>query len=143
MLQRIQSVFLFLAALACFGLFATDAADTDRAMADSNLFADGSFNIFDDPVLMGAFTLAGVLLLVVVFLYKNRPLQMKLSLAAVVVVLFGLGYGVFLWLNDLAGKVASPDVGIVLPVLAIILALLGRRYVKQDEQLVRSADRLR
>jgi hypothetical protein len=143
MLQRIQSVFLFFAALACFGLFGADAADTEKVMADSPLFADGSFKIFDDPLLMGAFSLAGVLLLVVVFLYKNRPLQMKLSLVAVVVVLIGLGYGVFLWLNDLAAKVATPDFGVVLPVLAIILALLGRRYVQKDEKLVRSADRLR
>lgn len=143
MLQRIQSVFLFLAALACFSLFGTDVAETDQAMAESQLFADGSFNLFDDPILTGLFGLSGLLLLVVIFLFKNRPLQMKLSLVAVVLVLLGVAYGVFLWLNDLAAKVADPDIGLALPVLAIIFALLGRNGVKKDEELVRSADRLR
>ena len=143
MLQRIQSVFLFLGAGSCFGLFAADAADTAAPVAGSGLFADAQFTLFDDPVLLVLFGLAGVLLLVDIFLFNNRKLQMKLSLGAIVLVLLGAGYGAFRFFTDVAAGSATPDVGLVLPLLAIIFGWLARTNIQKDEKLVRSADRLR
>ena len=71
MIQRLQSIFLLLAAGACFGLFSTDAADSKVLLAGSDLFADGSFNVFDSPVLLGAFALGGAIFLVAIFLFKK------------------------------------------------------------------------
>ena len=143
MIQRIQSIFLFLGAGSCFGLFGADAADTPAPVAESTLFADAQFTLFDDPVLLGLFGLAGLLLLAGIFLFNNRKLQMKISLAAVALVVLGVGYGVFRFLNDAAADLATPDVGLALPLLAIVFAVLARKYIYQDERLVRSADRLR
>ena len=146
MIQRLQSVFLLLASSFCFGLFGTDAADSETKLNDSALFQDGSFNVFDDPVLIGIFALAGVIFLADIFLFRNRPLQMKLSMLAVVLTLAGTGYGVFRFYNDMGAKLAgavTPDVGIAFPVLILVFGILARNFIKKDEKLVRSADRLR
>ena len=143
MIQRIQSVFLLLASGSCFGLFATDAADTPAPVASSDLFADGSFNVFDDPILIAIVVLAGVVFLADIFLFKNRKLQVTLSRLGLALMLIGAGYSSYLWYSDSAGASATPDVGIALPVLAVIFALLAGRYIAKDEKLVRSADRLR
>lgn len=143
MLQRLQSIFLLLASVSCFGLFGTDAADTPAPVATSTLFADGSFDVFDNPILIGAFALAGLLLLINIFLFKNRSLQMKLATAAIAIVVFGVGTGLYYFFTDSARSTATPDVGIALPILAVVFTVLANKYIKADEKLVRSADRLR
>ncbi len=143
MIQRIQSIFLFLASGACFGLFGTDAADTAAPVAASELFEDGSFTVFDDPVLIAAFAIAGVIFLAGIFLFKNRKLQVTLSKIALVFVGLGVGYGAMCWYNDSAAASATPDLGVAMPFLALIFAILAVNYINKDEKLVRSADRLR
>ena len=146
MIQRLQSIFLFLASGSCFGLFGTDAADSEVKLDNSLLFNDGSYNIFDDPVLIGIFTLAGIIFLADIFLFRNRPLQMKLSMLAVALTVVGAGYGAFRYFTDAAAETAgavTPDLGIALPALTLIFGVLARNYIKKDEKLVRSADRLR
>ncbi len=143
MIQRIQSIFLFLASGSCFGLFGTDMADTPQPVAESALFQDASFDLFDDPVLIGAFALAGVLFLANIFLFKNRPLQMKINVAAAVALGIGVGYGLVRLFTDSAVNMAFPDFGVAFPVLAIVFGVLASHYIKSDEKLVRSADRLR
>lgn len=143
MIQRIQSIFLLLASGSCFGIFGTDAADSPAPVEASRLFADASFDVFDSPVLIACFALAGVLLLADIFLFKNRPLQSKISAGALFVVGLGVGYGIYLFFsNDIPANV-TPDLGIGLPVLAVVFGTLASRYIKADEKLVRSADRLR
>jgi len=143
MIQRIQSIFLFLASGATFGLFATDAADTPAPVADSELFSDGSFNVFDDPVLMGIVILAGVLFLADIFLFNNRKLQITISRVGLALMVAGAAYSSWLWYSDQAGASAQPDFGVALPVLAVVFAFLAGRFIAKDEKLVRSADRLR
>lgn len=146
MIQRLQSVFLFLASGSCFGLFGTDAADSKVKLDASQLFNDGSYNVFDDPVLMAFFGLAGLIFLADIFLFRNRPLQMKLSLLAVVLTVVGVGYGAFRYFTDTAADTTdavTPDMGLALPIITLIFGLLARNYIKKDEKLVRSADRLR
>ncbi|MEM9527068.1 MAG: DUF4293 domain-containing protein, partial [Bacteroidota bacterium] len=118
-------------------------ADTPNPVADSALFEDASYTIFDAPLLIGLFAFAGVVLLATIFLFKNRPLQMKLTLAGIVLVAFAIGYGAYQLFTDSAAALATPDIGVALPVLAIIFSFLAQRYIKKDEKLVRSADRLR
>ena len=143
MIQRIQSIFLLLGSGACFGLFGTDVADTPAPIIGSDLFTDAEYDVFDDPVLLGAFGLAGLLLLAGIFLFRNRKLQTKISLAAVALVAIGTAYGIYQFVSDVAADSATPDLGVGLPALAIVFAILARNYINKDERLVRSADRLR
>lgn len=143
MIQRIQSVFLFLAAVACLVLFALPVATTNTPEAASALFSDGQYTLSDDPVLMGFFAFAGLLLLGGIFLFRNRPLQIRLSWLSIAIILGGVGYGFYLLSADQAQDEAQVGSGIALPLLAIILAYLAKTYIHKDERLVRSADRLR
>lgn len=143
MIQRLQSIFLLLASGSCFGLFGTDAADTAAPVIDSRLFADGSFNVYDDPILLGLFGLAGLIFLADIFLFKNRNLQKTMSRVGILAVIAGVGYGIYTWYLDQASTGSTPDFGLAFPVLAFIFAALAGSYIQKDEKLVRSADRLR
>ena len=143
MIQRLQSVFLALASLLSFGFLGTDVADTAAPVEGNALFADGSYDVFDDPILLGAFVLAGVIFLADIFLFRNRPLQSKLALAGALVAVAGTAWALFQWLTNAAAELAGPDVGIFLPIGILVFAILGRKYILADEKLVRSADRLR
>ncbi|MFK8164514.1 MAG: DUF4293 domain-containing protein [Lewinella sp.] len=146
MIQRLQSIFLFLASGSCFGLFGTDVADSKVNVTDSDLFSDGSFTVFDHPVLIAAFAISGCIFLADIFLFKNRPLQMKLATAGVFAAGVGVGWSVFEYFTDAAASMAdtiTPDIGLILPVLIILFGFLANKYIKKDEKLVRSADRLR
>lgn len=143
MIQRIQSIFLLLGSGSCFGLFGLPVADTDMPQAQSAIFNDASYTLFDDPILMGIFGLAGVLLLADIFLFRNRALQMRLSWLSIALVLGGVGYGFFKLSTDTAQALAEPAPGIVMPLIAIIFAYLAKVYIYKDDRLVKSADRLR
>ena len=143
MIQRIQTIFLLLASGAALSLFALPLATTSEAKADSVLFADAAFNIQDGPVMMGTFALAGLLLLVTIFLFNNRKLQMTLTKVGLFLTGVGIGAGAYLYFNDQAADAANPATGIALPVLVLIFGVLAHRYINKDEKLVRSVDRLR
>jgi peptidoglycan/LPS O-acetylase OafA/YrhL len=149
MLQRIQSVFLFLASGASFGLFGLPFASTDQPIAQSDLFADSAYTVTDNIALMILFIVAGALSLGAIFLFKNRPLQINLSRVAFVASIVGLVLGIILFINDEITKLANqmPDpqdgIGVLLPIVAAVMLLLAMRAIGKDEKLVRSSDRLR
>ena len=143
MIQRIQSIFLALAAICSFGLFGTDAAETPAPVPGSEVFSDAHLTVFDSPLLIGGVGGAGLLALVAIFLFRNRRLQEILCNIAVFLIAGYVTYGVLLWYNDTASAQAEAEWGISLPILTFVFVLLASRYIKKDEKLVRSADRLR
>ncbi|MCP9235684.1 DUF4293 domain-containing protein [Lewinella sp. JB7] len=143
MIQRIQSIFLALAALCTFGLFATDVAETTGPVPSSQVFADAHLTVFDSPLLIGGVAAVGLLTVVAIFLFGNRRLQRTLCTVAVILTLAYAAYGAMLWYNDSASTEAEAEPGVALPLLTIVFAALAARYITKDEKLVRSADRLR
>ena len=143
MIQRIQSIFLALAALCTFGQFGTDAAETPALVAGSPVFGDAELTVFDSPLLIGGVIGAGLLLAVAIFLFRNRKLQVTLGTVAVILTVAYAAYGGLLWETDVASDQSSFDLGVTLPPLAVLFSILAIRYIKKDERLVRSADRLR
>ncbi|MGB3801828.1 MAG: DUF4293 domain-containing protein [Lewinella sp.] len=143
MIQRIQSIFLALAAFCSFGLFGTDAAETPSPVASSDIFADAQLTVYDSPVLIGGVAAAGAVLLLAIFLFRNRKLQGILCTVAIMLTVAYAAYGGLLWTQDSAADQAGAEFGVTLPVLAVIFAVLASRYIRKDERLVRSADRLR
>lgn len=143
MIQRIQSIFLLLGSGACFSLFGLPVADTDTAQAGSELFADQEFTLFDNPILMILIGLAGLLLFVDIFLFRNRKLQSTLSKLSIAIITGGIGLGFYELSNDSAQEAATVASGTLFPLIAIIMAYLASVFINKDEKLVRSADRLR
>jgi len=143
MIQRIQSIFLLLAAAALLGLFGLPFASTAEPVTASALFADQTFNILDHTALTVLFIIAAVVCLLSIFLFNNRKLQMRLSLLGIFGALAGLIVAGILYSQDAAGQTAQLGLGFGLPVVSVILTLLAYRNIKKDDKLVKSMDRLR
>lgn len=147
MIQRIQTIFLFLAAVFMLGLLAFPMASTPSAVQGSALLDDGTYTVQDNPVLLGLFLVSGALALVAVFLFRNRILQMRLTIFSTIAGIIGAILTVlFLWQDQKvleASASLNDGLGAYLPLLGIAALFLAYRYIGKDEKLVRSMDRLR
>ena len=86
--------------------------------------------------------LVAVIAFATIFMFNNRKLQMTLCrLGQLILVLWVAGYAAIVKLM-LTGSV-KVQFAACLPVVCIILYELAYRGVKHDEELVRSADRIR
>lgn len=102
---------------------------------------------------IGIGTLGGInilLSLVIIFLYKNRRVQVVLSKLLLLLITFQV-VSIFVYL-DAAKAFLNPTklplelnykIGMFLPFITLILAYLTVRFIKKDDKLVRSANRLR
>lgn len=149
MIQRIQTIFLALAAGADLSIFALPFASTTETVANSTLFTnDLLYNFQDNIVLLIAYALAGVLSLGAVFLFNNRKNQMLVTrLAAITTIIAIILTVVFFWRDyqTMASDVAINDgIGAYTPLVGLVLLFLANFYINKDEKLVRSSyDRLR
>ena len=144
MIQRIQTVFLALAAACAFGLFGLPFATSTSEVSASSLFSDGVFNLQDHVALLGAFGLAGALTLISIFLFKNRKTQLLLGRFGIIANIIGIVLVVVFFMQDTAAPTEPNDeLGIYLPVLFLVFAALAQRGIMKDDKLVKSMDRLR
>lgn len=146
MIQRIQTIFLVLAAASGFGVLALPFASTDASVQSSQLFADQAFTTGDNIGLLVLFAVAAALAVADIFLFRNRELQLKVGRMALIANILGVVLAVVLFWQDLAGigsNVVNDGLGVYLPMAFIVFAVLALRGIKKDEALVKSADRLR
>ena len=135
MIQRIQTVYLIIAALLS-GLmplwFPLWKLDGNAVYASDILWIATAF-----------FAVAG-LALIAVFLYKNRKNQFVLNRLNLILNLFLLGFFVYRSLS-LSGEteVSEKGIGMLIPVFSIVFLALANKAIKKDEDLVKSVDRLR
>jgi hypothetical protein len=145
MIQRIQSLFLILTA-GIFGvLFKFPFATSDKPSAQ--FLADKVFDITDHPALLGLAILGSVLAVVSIFMFKNRKLQLKLGYLIIVMAILLPAVAFLLFTNESASidptvKVFD-QVGMFLPLGAILFASLANYFIRKDDKLVKSMDRLR
>ena len=147
LIQRIQSIFLLLAAAAAFTLFAFPFANSNKMVEGSSLMNDGLYSIQDHVGLLALFSIAGGLAFVSIFLFKNRKNQLLVARLALVANIIGLVLAVLLFMQDkvFAASDAAVDdgMGLYLPILFTIFAFLAQHFINKDEKLVKSMDRLR
>lgn len=149
MIQRIQTVFLFLASCLSGAQFLLPYERTDAGNPAATLpaFSDGVFNPLDNPGLAGLSALAALVSIAAVFLYKNRPLQARITggaLLSSVLLLALLAFSMYQIAGAIpAGGSVQYQAGLALPVLALICQWLAGRAIRKDEALVKSMDRLR
>jgi len=129
MLQRIQTIWTFLAVLAAVSLFLTGQ--------DAAVF--GSIPVIN----IGCITLVLVGLLSV-FSFKNRKRQILLNTISIIINALLIGVLMY-WLLNLPGGIQFPEKGIepVFPLIAVICLLIANIFIRRDERLVKSVDRLR
>ena len=135
MLQRIQSVWLLLAAIFLFLSFRFPFYSGNTAEKAGVKFTAG-YNFL--TLVLTAILAAGCL--AIIFLYKNRKLQLRLTIAALLVSIAILAV-YFAGLRDfVSGELSFSAIFIF---LVPVLLLLAGRGIYKDEKLVRSLDRLR
>ena len=144
MIQRIQSIFMLLASIALFSLFFIPFALSDKAT--SPFFEDQLFNVNDHTILLVLCILGASVCLISIFLFKNRNLQLRLGYLGIICSLF-LGIVAF-WLiysnaNEMSDTNVEDQFGLYIPLISLILIVLANRYIKKDDDLVDSMERLR
>jgi hypothetical protein len=149
MIQRIQSVFLLLAALsgAGMGYFNLWKAKLMKGATASEVY----FNALSSYLIFIVVMVMTLLSLVTIFLYKNRKLQFRLT---VINILLAIGAIVLQYfkVGDTAEKLMSEGSTIIsatylpaafLPVVTLVCLFLAARGIYKDEKLIKSLDRLR
>ena len=144
MIQRIQSVFFLLAGLFFGGGFATSFASSNQTV--EGIFSDQLYRL-DDHIGLQILAGLGILFsIAAIFLYRNRTNQIKIGyLITTLAILLPIA-AILIYSNQTAQLetvVIEDQAGLYLPIGTIICALLAVRYVRKDEKLVQSMDRLR
>ena len=141
MIQRIQTIWLLLAAICGFlltriPLFVARLAN----QIIKNLFATESLLLF--AVSIGTALLA----VACIFLFRNRNLQFKLTVTGVILSIALIALEVWKVENFKTGTAllkGSYYWGALLPMLMMIFFWLAARGIYKDEKLVKSLNRLR
>lgn len=141
MIQRIQSIWLLLAAVAAFltfrfSFYSGNITGPDQMPKFTSIVASSNTGILILTVALG------VAALIAVFLYKNRKLQLRITLAAMILSLLNivLYYNQTLHLHFTVG---SYDLTALVALSIPVTLLLAARGIYNDQKLVKSLDRLR
>jgi glucan phosphoethanolaminetransferase (alkaline phosphatase superfamily) len=159
MIQRIQTIFLFLVVLAMGVTIGTELWNQSAGgeagsswsltvFTLSNL--DGKGEVIETSskwyiAALAAF--AGLLALISIFQYRNRTRQMLFNMinSLIMVVLVVV---IFLTTNDINSSIQAEDggkfeLGFWSVLAAMVFNMLANRFIRKDEMLVRSVDRIR
>ncbi len=136
MLQRIQTIYLLLAAGVSSGLiFVFHLWITND---DIMVFAK------DNVLFLALFLGSAILSLASIFMYKNRKSQFMLGRLNIILNFILLGFFVYQSLSVSGETVVSEKgIGMLIPIVSIVFLALANKAIKKDEDLVKSVDRLR
>jgi hypothetical protein len=139
MIQRIQSIWLLLAVVAAIltfklSFYSGNMIGPDQLKVFKSLLAPSNIAILVITVAIG------VIALVAVFLYKNRVLQMRLTLAALVLSLLNI---VLYYNQTLRFAEGNFDLTALISLAIPVFLVLAVKGVYNDQKLVKSLDRLR
>jgi protein-S-isoprenylcysteine O-methyltransferase Ste14 len=100
-----------------------------------------------DNLMLEILVLAGIILAFVnIFLFKKRKTQIKVGYLLVILSIL-IPVVAYLYFTNQATTLEDSTIedgpGIYLPIAALVFALLANRFIRKDEKLVRSIDRLR
>ncbi|MGM0565452.1 MAG: DUF4293 domain-containing protein [Bacteroidota bacterium] len=158
MIQRIQTVFLFLAIVAIILLAFFPLA---TFYSQTGIFVLHVYELesitpgAEIPFIPWIFAPLAVAALVVLILnviallsYKNRIKQIKLTQVSILLnILFIVGL-MFYYVPTIEENTSTAvdyteSIGIYLPLISLVFTLIAQHFIKKDEKLVRSVDRLR
>lgn len=137
MIQRIQTIYLFLAfvVMGVLPFFVSTGLDKEL---QPTFFLDS----IAETVL---FLFSATLSLISIFSFKKRQNQFVLGRLNIIsnLILFGLLFYRSLNLSGENLSFSEKGIGIFLPIISIVLLVLANKAIKKDEDLVKSVDRLR
>lgn len=136
MIQRIQTLYLLLAATVSGGLIF--AFHLWKTTDDITIFAS------DNLMFFAMFMASAVLSVISIFMYKNRKSQFVVGRLNIILNFILLGFFVY-WSLIIPGEmqISEKGIGMFLPIISIVLLVMANKAIKKDEALVKSVDRLR
>ncbi|GIZ08589.1 DUF4293 domain-containing protein [Flavobacterium sp. UMI-01] len=137
MIQRIQTIYLFLA-------FATTAI-LPFIFPLWTMSTGEKYLFMQNPFYVILFGLSTTLSIISIISFKKRKTQFVLGRLNIILNLILLGLFVYHSLN-LSGEtvtVSEKGIGMFLPIVTIVVLALANKAIKKDEDLVKSVDRLR
>ena len=141
MIQRIQTIWLFLAAIAGFFMTRVPLYEGSTGSVPVTYTATESLLLFALTIV------AALLAFVSIFLFKNRKQQMRFSLLGMLLSIMLTGLVVYMFDSF---KTANPGFtkssyswGALLPLAMIIFFIMAWNNMRKDEKLIKSLDRLR
>ena len=162
MIQRRQTIFMLLAAIASVLLFFMPLASFN---ADGNVMRFTVFGI-ENPIesltlsksytwpLMVLTVLMTILPIFTIFKYKKRELQVRLCHLAMLLNIIFIGLVFVYYDNDIQKVITAVEndsytldvayfIGMALPLVNLVLEILAIKGIKKDIELLKSVDRLR
>lgn len=150
MIQRIQSVWLLVAALLSACVFMLNILSINYVDPATGTEITKGVKLLEYSYVLALLAIVLVALpLVAIFMFKNRKRQVNMALLSIVLnigfIAFHLTFIKDHYLNTLKIPAQSTSYGIAsfLPVAAIVFLVMAISGIRKDEKLVRSADRLR
>lgn len=157
MIQRIQTLFLVLALISGVLVFFFPLANYYHELyGNYKLFVTDLKSMDPDPKITTSiwftsplWVIAGasvILTLISVFLYKNRLTQLKLVAFTILLNISFVVLVFIIYSNKITGLTQiepSYQIGIFFPLITLVFLILANRFIRKDEALVKSADRLR
>jgi hypothetical protein len=139
MIQRLQTIWLLLAATAAFLTFRFSFY-SGNVVTENDIRIFEPLNATSNLVVMILTAILGGTSLIAVFLFKHRKLQMRLCIVNLLISLFNF----FLYFRDIKkyaeGNFDLTSLFVFIIPLFLILAFRG---IYKDEKLLKSLDRLR
>ena len=152
MIQRIQTIWLLLATLTICCLLFLPIVSAYVGNIEYYIVANGLYQKAGNttkqiettlPLLVSTIAVA-LMSFINIFNFKNRATQKRIVMANIALII-----GLSFWCSQFAKKIpggletANYNVGMFLPVIAILFSILAIRGINNDDKLIRSADRLR
>ena len=142
MIQRIQSIYLLLVIFLSIGapFFFKLWVEADNEVFAFDLFAYESILYKLVPI---SIIISALLALITIFRYNDRQQQFVLGRIIILINLFLLGILIYLSLNIPGEIFSEKGIGMFIPSIVILFAVLANKAIRKDENLVKSVDRLR
>jgi len=144
MIQRIQTIYLLLAAMISGGLIFvvrlwTEISGTEVLVGDLLL----SPSVLIKTIVL-SFLLSSLLSLFAIFLFKNRQKQFVIGRINMLINFYLLGVLIYVS-QTISGETAVSEkgIGMFFPIIVVVLLVMANKAIKKDEDLVKSVDRLR
>ncbi len=153
MIQRIQSLYLFLSiffiALLLFFPYVTYVSNEGITyyLMHNGLFKKSESELFPVYYNLSITIFIAIVIalnILAIFMYKNRPYQMKLNKISIFV-LFVIFGSLIIQLFRTKTSFVGFEIKIIffVPLFSLIFVWLAYRAIKKDDELIRSIDRIR
>lgn len=154
MLQRIQSLFLFISLCLWVSIYFFTLASVYNLSSVYQFKVSGVYSVIQggtelisslNPLFILYISVA-LIQIITLFLFRKRRLQMRFCVYSAILqagFLMLVFYYVFLTRNGDGDASVTWELPIILPLCSAILNIIAYRFILKDERLVRSIDRIR